>query len=405
MRFSTFVLLAVSLLSPGVSYSYEKKIQGEITKTFHSQVEYKLKIETILTANKGFKKWFQPRPAAIPMDGANQKSQVIMTVQKILGSDYFTGLETLSSFDMGKTWSKPMAYPEHAWRDGKPHKIGVCDFTLAWHEPTKTILGIGHTVRYTKKGFAGFGYQRDTVWSSYNPKTGKWTPWKILEFPVTEDNRYYFNGVHGQWLVKNDGTLLVPVYFVGPKKGFMLTGAVAHLKYDGKEMSVLELGKELTHSVKRGLYEKSITWYQGKYYMTMRNDLKGYVAVSSDGMNFGPIKAWTFDDGHDLGSYNTQQKWVTHEKGLFLVYTRRGADNDHIPRNRAPLFIAEVDSEKLHVIRSSEKVAVPERGEMLGNFDATTISESETWITVAGRDAFFARIIWSKPNRLFGKIN
>ncbi|MBN2290803.1 MAG: hypothetical protein JXM70_00165 [Pirellulales bacterium] len=124
------------------------------------------------------------------------------------------------------------------------------------------------------------------------------------------------------------------------------------------------------------------------------------MSTSDDGLNFGPIKAWTFDDGKDLGSYNTQQKWVTHSDGLFLVYTRRGAGNDHIFRHRAPLFIARVDPEKLHVIRSTERVAVGLKGKAsLGNFDATTIDENETWITVAGGNAYCTRVIWSKPNK------
>ena len=121
---------------------------------------------------------------------------------------------------------------------------------------------------------------------------------------------------------------------------------------------VVEHGRELTHPVKRGLYEKSLTYFGNRYYMTIRNDRKGFVATSDDGLNFNDIKPWTFDDGTDLGSYNTQQKWVTHSDGLFLVYTRRGADNDHIVRHRAPLFIARVDTERLCVIRESERVAV-----------------------------------------------
>ena len=164
-------------------------------------------------------------------------------------------------------------------------------------------------------------------------------------------------------------------------------------------------GRELNLNVPRGLYEKSITWFAGRYYLTMRNDQKGYVAVSDDGLNFGPIRAWTFDDGSDLGSYNTQQKWVTHGDGLFLVYTRRGANNDHIPRNRAPLFIAQVDTGTLQVIRRTERIAVPERGADLGNFDATTVNEHETWITTAGGPAYLANIRWSRPNRLAGRVN
>lgn len=41
------------------------------------------------------------------------------------------------------------------------------------------------------------------------------------------------------------------------------------------------------------------------------------------------------DDGKELGSYNTQRHWLAHSVGPFLVYTRRGADNDHILRHRA----------------------------------------------------------------------
>ena len=67
------------------------------------------------------------------------------------------------------------------------------------------------------------------------------------------------------------------------------------------------------------------------------------MSVSDDGLQFAEPKPWTFDDGAELGSYNTQQHWLAHSDGLFLVYTRRGANNDHIVRHRAPLFMAQVD--------------------------------------------------------------
>jgi len=272
------------------------------------------------------------------------------------------------------------------------------------------VIGIGHTAIYSERGFAGIEHRRDTVWIAYDPSTERWTPWRVLALPATPDDRYFISGVHGQWLAESDGSLLVPFYFLGPKIAdvkwkFSFRGAVARLKFDGHKLEYVTQGRELNLSVPRGLYEKSLTWYRGRYYMTMRNDQNGYVAVSADGLNFDPIRPWTFDDGSDLGSYNTQQKWVTHSDGLFLVYTRRGANNDHIPRHRAPLFIARVDPEKLQIIRSSERIAVPERGVSLGNFDATTINEKETWITVGGGPAYLARITWSKPNQLAGRVN
>jgi hypothetical protein len=150
----------------------------------------------------------------------------------------------------------------------------------------------------------------------------------------------------------------------------------------------------------------------------MRNDRAAYVATSDDGLHFGPVQRWRFDDGKDLGSQNTQQHWVTHSDGLFLVYTRTGANNDHVFRHRAPLFIAQVDPEKLHVLRTTERILVPERGAGLGNaFGVTEVSENETWVTTAewmqgpkgillpgnpyGSDnsVFAARIQWKAPNR------
>lgn len=153
--------------------------------------------------------------------------------------------------------------------------------------------------------------------------------------------------------------------------------------------------------------------FDGRYYLTLRNDERGYVSVSDDGLHFAEPKPWTFDDGADLGSYNTQQHWLAHRDGLFLVYTRRGANNDHIVRHRAPLFMARIDLDKLQVIRASEKVVVPERGAELGNFGCARINENESWVTVsegmfmkdsktrgAEGATFVARILWSKSNTL-----
>src|SRR5690606_1011569 len=117
-------------------------------------------------------------------------------------------------------------------------------------------------------------------------------------------------------------------------------------------------------------------------FLTLRNDEKGYVAVSDDGLNYSTPKPWCWDDGSDLGNYNTQQHWVTHPQALYLVYTRRGANNDHVFRHRAPLFIAQVNPHTQQVIRSTERVLVPERGARLGNFGVTKVTDHETWVTV-----------------------
>ena len=119
-----------------------------------------------------------------------------------------------------------------------------------------------------------------------------------------------------------------------------------------------------------------------------------------------PIKPWIFNDGQELGSINTQQHWLVHSDGLFLVYTRRGAGNDNMSRRRyrAPLLIAHVDPQTVQVIRRTERVLIPNRGLALGNFGATAMTPDESWVTVGESGSpgkvYVARVIWSKPNRL-----
>jgi hypothetical protein len=187
---------------------------------------------------------------------------------------------------------------------------------------------------------------------------------------------------------------------------------VARCRFDGERLTYLRHGDELTLNVVRGLVEPSLARVGGRYYLTLRNDKAGYVTASDDGLKWAAIKEWTFDDGAPLGSYNTQQHWLAHSDGLFLVYTRRGANNDHIIRHRAPLFAGRVDPERLCVVRASERVVIPERGAEMGNFGVAAVSPGESWVTVSeglwndaarqkGADGstFVARVTWSRPSR------
>jgi hypothetical protein len=212
---------------------------------------------------------------------------------------------------------------------------------------------------------------------------------------------------------ETDGDILLPITFRPEGENSRIT--VITCKFDGTELSYQRQGNELSvNDNTRGLHEPSLTKYRGRFFMTIRNDKQGFVTKSKDGLHFDPIKPWKFDDGTDLGNYNTQQHWVTHSDALFLVYTRKGANNDHVFRHRAPLFMAQIDPDRLCVIRNTEQILVPERGARLGNFGVTEVSPSETWVTVTewmqppgvenyGSDGsvWVARIKWSRKNKLF----
>ncbi len=360
--------------------------------------------------------WFHPRVAAIPGHGNADQPAVVMTIQKHLGvSDHYSGLYYLRTNDLGQTWTGPTEIPELASRPGENDEtIAVCDVTPGWLKHSGKLLAIGVKLRYGPKGEQLVDQPRshECAYATYDPESDKWTAWKMLAMPETDGKFFLVAPGCVQWLEQADGTLLIPVYFQGAGGGDY-TATVLHCAFDGQELKYLTHGDELTTPGGRGFYEPSLTRFRDKYYLTLRHDTAAFVTTSNDGLHFEPVRKWTFDDDQDLGSYNTQAHWLTHSGGLFLTYTRRGANNDHIMRNRAPLFIAQVDPENLRVLRRTEQVLLPERGVMLGNFGAAAVLGYESWVTDAefivsdkphpkGADGtvWLGRVNWSKPNLL-----
>ncbi|MCB1234897.1 MAG: exo-alpha-sialidase [Verrucomicrobiae bacterium] len=387
-------------------------------------VDFRVQLDVV---RSGFDKktcWVHARAGAIPFGEAGKPPTVVMTMQKLLltGSDVFYALNEVSTADDGKSWSEPV---EHTGTLGRREEadgveVGLCDFTPKWHARTGRLLGIGHTVRYRDNAVMKVR-PRETAWSVYDPASKTWSAWRPLKMP--DEPRFQNAGAGSvQRVDLPDGDVLVPVYCKRPEDKAYGT-VVLRCGFDGSELVFKEYGDELKVEIDRGLYEPSLTRFGGRFFLTMRNDRAGYVAAGGDGLHFSEPKIWTFDDGAELGNYNTQQHWVTHRDGLFLVYTRKGAENDHVFRHRAPLFIARVDPVRLCVLRATERVLVPEKGARLGNFGVTEISPGETWVTVtewmqttgpdphdftipmkhgADNRVYAARIFWSKPDADFG---
>jgi hypothetical protein len=401
----TLTTLPYSLLSCG----FKSKAYGD---------DYKLSLDVPARLFDGKSCWSHPRAGIADRKFRNSPPLVVMTMNilDLSGSDVFRGMYGLHTTDLGKTWSTPEELrslsPRTEVIDGAERPVAVSDFWPRWHEKTGKLLGTGHTVAYTPEWKVVSPRPRHTSFSVYDPEKKIWSSWEKLEMP---DPIKFYNCGAGctQRYDLPDGTILLPVSFTPPGKNSHVT--VLKCSFDGSLMKYLSHGTEIgIDDGTRGIGEPSIAKFDNEYFLTIRNDRMGFVSRSFDGQGFDTPRPWTFDDGSELGSYNTQQHWVVHSRGLFLVYTRRGANNDHVFRHRAPLFMAEVDPVKLHVIRSTEMVLVPERGARLGNFGVTDVSPDETWVTVAewmqpkgcekhGSDGsvYAARIHWKTPNRLF----
>ena len=348
-------------------------------------IDFLIELNVAAKLFDGEKCWCHPRAGIIPGVGEKGNPRVVMTMNilDLVGSDIFKGMFGLHTNNLAKDWTEPTEMKNLAPRfeiiGGVKRPVAASDFWPKWHAASKTLLGIGHTVVYTPDWKVTNPRPRHTSYSTYNVQLGEWDEWRKLEMP---DEEKFSNSGAGcvQRYDLEDGTILLPISFLPPGKNSRVT--VCKCSFDSKALKYQTHGTELELNDKtRGLGEPSLTRFNGEFFMTIRNDKKGFVARSRDGLHFEKYKSWKFDDGTELGSYNTQQHWVTHSDGLFLVYTRRGAKNDHVFRHRAPLFIAQVDPEKLCVVRKTEQILVPERGARLGNFGVVDINQNETWVT------------------------
>ena len=380
-----------------------------------TNLDYQIQLNVATKLFDGKQCYTHPRAGIIPGLGENNSPRVVITMNSLdlAGSDVFYGVFGLETENLSKNWSpvkeiKTLA-PNYEIIEGIKRPVAVSDFWPRWHAKTKTLLGTGHTVAYTPDWKVSNPRPRNTSYSVYNASTGKWNKWQKLEMP---DKEKFYNSGAGcvQRFDLPDGSILLPISFKPKGKNSRVT--VCKCAFNGKNLTYISNGTELEiNDETRGLGKPPLTKFRNEYFLTIRNDKKGFVAKSKDGLHFEKYIPWTFDDGSELGSYNTQQHWVTHSDALFLVYTRKGANNNHVFRNRAPLFMAQVDPGKCCVIRETERILVPERGARLGNFGVCDVSEKETWVTVSewmqpkgiekyGSDGsvFVARIIWNKPN-------
>lgn len=362
--------------------------------------------------------WVHARAGIVPAAGRDGQPRVVMTMNTMetVGSDVFRAVVGTETDDLGGTWSDVQEIaalaPREETIEGQLRPVAVSDYWPRWHVASRMLLGTGHDVAYAPDWTVGETRPRSPVYSAYDAAERAWRPWRRVEMP-SADGKYFDSGAGcTQRFDLSDGSILLPFYFRPPKENSRV--AVMRATFDGTTLSYVEHGDELSIEGTRGLHEPSLTRFGDMFYLTLRNDKQGYVTRGGDGLHFEPYRPWTFDDGAELGNYNTQQHWVTHSDGLFLVYTRRGANNDHVFRHRAPLFMAQVDPERLCVIRDTEHILVPERGARLGNFGVTDVSPSETWVTVTewmqpcgcekyGSDGsvFVARLHWQKPNEAF----
>jgi len=307
------------------------------------------------------------------------------TILLLSGSDVDVGAYIAKSTDGGKTFGTPQPF----------HRIETNESGI------RTIKGGGNMLynRFHNKWMMIGGsecYEHDRhpmlvkgggisvcypYLSFLNPDTMELkTEVTPIPFPYASESIIPF----GQLYELENGDVMVTFYYV-PEGSTRAQVISVRYALKGNEFRIVQYGEPIAVGAEfaRGVCEPSMAKLGDKYYMALRTDEVGMFAVSHDGYHFDKPRPWVWDDGTVLENYNTQQRWVRNSDGLFLVYTRKTPNNNHVFRNRAPLFMTRFDEDRQCLIRSEEIIAVPELGARLGNFTVTDVSSKEAWIVVA----------------------
>lgn len=359
-------------------------------------LDYSVSVETLFHGRQRNECWFEPSAALVPPGRNTPVPAVIVTASQLNGNDIGPHHYTWTR-DVGHRWSNP------AQSQGlQVNPLANDVFEKPWlapfyHRASDTLLLIGRTCftqdtlpRPGVKGEShalwsprakGMALHPDLIYSQWDPQRDDAVPWRRVAWQphlADPDITHIYSSDVCQRLELADGSLLCPVTASG-SDGRGRAG-VLRLRWDGEELSVIEAGNLLACSDIRGFHEPSLVRHGERYLLTLRNDLRGYVAVSADGLHYAEPTPWTFDDGTELGSYNTQQHWLRQDDTLFLVYTRRSELGNGVVRHRAPLFMAEVDPEGPCVRRQTERVILPENGARMGNFCTLNVGPREAWV-------------------------
>ena len=263
------------------------------------------------------------------------------------------------------------------------------DANIVYNKKYGKWFGIGRTTHYRNdkhpvllgedKPTGGITVSGDPLFFEFDTEKQDFFNMQKVDFPFP-----YLCSTPFSFYELESGEMLFGFYYNTPTNPEFFD--IQILKYDvsGECPRFIEAGAPIKrHDIERGLSEPEIVKFRGKYYMTIRSNENAFLAESTDGLNYSEPRLWRFDDGELLGSVNTQQHWLLGGDGeLYLCYTRKTPYNDHVIRNRAPIFMTRFDTERDCLIRDEEMPLVPELGARLGNFRIINLSEKEKWLAV-----------------------
>src|SRR5690606_26135160 len=159
-------------------------------------------------------------------------------------------------------------------------EVVPCDFWPTWHAKSGKLLGTGATFWYSA---SANNHVKDgpseTPYAVYDPVRKAWSEWQTLEMP--EERKFEFARAGcTQRVDLPSGDVLLPIYFRrADEKHDRNKTTICRCTFDGETLRYVEHGDELSLDVARGVYEPSLTKFDGRFFLTLRNDLRAYVTT------------------------------------------------------------------------------------------------------------------------------
>ena len=387
-------------------------------------VNYQIDLATAHQGYDGKTCWVHARGGTIPARAPGNPTDVpivVITSQKLLltGFDVFYGLHEFRTDDLGETWSGPT---EQATLRRRSPKEGVeivpCDFTPKWHQATGKLLGTGATFWYSTKTNAIIEHSPSEIpYSVYDPEQRTWTEWKTVEMPQEPQFEYARAGCtqRVRFAERRDSVADLLRRADGPAAEFgrhslPVRRQDAELRR-ARQPDEVSQGPRLRRAVADEVRRLVLSHapqrrFRRHHAQPRRTAFRRTNAVEvrrrrglGQLQHAGPL-------GHALGRL------------ISRLYPPRPRQRQRLPAPR-PLVMAQVDPERMVVLRKTERILVPQRGARLGNFGVNNVSENETWVVVtewmqtngpnyiipvenkcgADNSIYVAKIRWEKPNR------
>lgn len=322
-----------------------------------------------------------------PCIATDGEDTVMISYEMLLlsGCDVVYDQYIVKSTDGGKSFGEPILQSKISYTQIDNIRT-VYSASVFYNKAHKKWFGLGRSTDYMDDNTAimvngaFLCASGDPLYFDLDPNEAMFDNPRKLPFPY----EYLMATPSNQFIEFDNGDILIPFYYNTPDKPDKLRCVTVRYAFSDDGMRIVKAGKPiLDNSHGRGICEPSIAFLNGKYHLTLRSDEIGLRCESDDGYSFTDPTPWLWDNHTELENYNTQQHWVISEDSLYLAYTKKGANNNHVFRHRAPIFMTRFDEKRKCLVKDEEVILVPELGARLGNFQVLRAKSYESWLITA----------------------